>query len=119
MTIHAKSSSGGSYEVTFRIENNRPTVTCTCKAGSIGQACKHKLGIVAGAHEMFDIPAQVDNVVSLLASPEWQQLVSDVMEITAQIRAIDAELERLKSDQKVLKRSLATRFNATSSNRRD
>jgi len=36
------------YQVMFRREGDNFTATCTCRAGEVGQVCKHRMGLLKG-----------------------------------------------------------------------
>jgi len=42
-------SASDPYEVEFNRENGTVSVSCTCAAGENGQACKHRLNVIAGS----------------------------------------------------------------------
>jgi predicted outer membrane lipoprotein len=47
ITFHVQGSSPEPYAVTFT-KSDELLVSCTCSAGQVGQACKHRLSILSG-----------------------------------------------------------------------
>lgn len=54
------------YTVSFRFDGKTLSTECTCKAGLVGQSCKHRLGILSGTTTgiVSDNRSDVSNVVS-------------------------------------------------------
>jgi uncharacterized Zn finger protein len=47
ITFHVQGSSPEPYVVRF-VKSSELSVSCTCSAGQLGQACKHRLSILSG-----------------------------------------------------------------------
>jgi|GEM_PF-7032665 uncharacterized Zn finger protein len=60
--LTAKSSSGGTYQVTFAMEGERVSARCTCKAGIMGNLCKHRIALLAGDARILANPEQVTDM---------------------------------------------------------
>jgi hypothetical protein len=91
--LKAKSSDGtSSYSVEFNLDGNRLEVFCDCRAGVLGQHCRHKEGLIRGDRALLldsSDGAVLDEVVN------WVRR-SPVGTASTQLR--DAE-EKLKAAQ--------------------
>lgn len=67
ITLTAKSSSGGTYQVTFALDGQKLSAHCTCKAGIMGALCKHRIALLAGDATMLANPEQVTDMQKVTA----------------------------------------------------
>lgn len=68
ITLLAKSSSGGAYEVYFTLEKDTLSVQCTCRAGMFHKLCKHKRALITGDKSMLYDSSQEDDFAKI---QEW------------------------------------------------
>ena len=68
ITLLAKSSSGGSYDVEFTYEGGVLIVKCSCRAGIFGKLCKHKTALLKGDKSMLYDSIQKDDLTQV---QEW------------------------------------------------
>lgn len=53
ITFWMMSSSGGKYTVTVDPGEGGLTMVCDCKAGAMGQSCKHKTAVITGDDDLL------------------------------------------------------------------
>lgn len=90
------------YRVSFHREGGKLTAFCTCQAGLNGQACKHRLDILAGAVDGLPEGSGPDvrAVCAWLQGTALQQAVQ-------QVQALEAEMDAVKRRLAVAKKGLA------------
>lgn len=72
ITLKAVSSSREDpYDVVFTIEDGFFTVYCNCRAGTFGQLCKHKYGLLLGFDDMLFDPSDEDQIEKLNTVTDW------------------------------------------------
>ncbi len=101
--LRVKSSDGtSSYSVEFNWDGHRLEVLCDCRAGVLGQHCRHKEGLIHGDHSLLsdssDGPA-LDEVVG------WVRL-SPVGTASTQLREAEERFKAAQVDAKAAKKSL-------------
>lgn len=79
-------SKGDLYQVYFSDESGEPKAGCTCRAGEMGQLCKHVLGII-------DDDADVYN---MLANHGTLDIYQEYLDLLEQSEAIKKEAKTLK-----------------------
>lgn len=67
ITLQAKSSGRGTYQVTFTCQDNRLWLKCTCIAGKFSQFCKHKFQLLSGNEDWLYDPQQKEDLAKILA----------------------------------------------------
>lgn len=101
--LRAKSSDGtSSYSVEFNWDGNRLEVICDCRAGMLGQHCRHKDGLMRGDHSLLldsSVGPVLDEVVS------WVRL-SPVGTASTQLRGAEEKLKAAQVAVKAAKKSL-------------
>ena len=102
MILTAKSSSGGTYQVTFALEGQKLSAHCTCKAGIMGALCKHRIALLAGDATML---ANKDQVADMQKVAEWAKQAG-IPEACKNIVEADREVSRAQEKVKRLKRVL-------------
>lgn len=57
------------YLVTFRRDGDNLTATCSCRAGELGQLCKHRVQLINGdvSDLVSDNEPEVDEIAGLIA----------------------------------------------------
>lgn len=98
--FHVLSSDGtSSYRVIFAYDGNNLRVKCDCKAGSMGQACRHKESLLFGDDSVLVEKEDLSGVLSWVLASPVQQAISNLRE--AEIRAKAAHAVE-KSAKKIL-----------------
>ena len=101
----AKSSAEDTtYRVVFKIKNNWLTIQCDCKAGTIGQSCKHKLELLTGKVARLADPSESQRLLALskfLASTKMLQFHNS---FRSESDKLDREIELLKAKKVQLKK---------------
>ena len=94
--LKAKSSSGGTYDVTFRREGGLLFVSCPCKASIYGNLCKHKIRLLNGdesiLYDQGDAPA-------LREVREWVSQ-SSYSNLLAEYDSLKKQIEELKEKER-------------------
>ncbi|MDD5451759.1 MAG: SWIM zinc finger domain-containing protein [Desulfovibrionales bacterium] len=106
VTLTAKSSSGGTYQVTFAMEGERFSARCTCKAGIMGNLCKHRIALLAGDAKMLANPEQVTDMQRVA---EWAKQAG-IHQACKEIAEAQSEVARAQEKVKKLKRVLLERI---------
>jgi hypothetical protein len=108
ISVKTKSSDPGKYYVVdFIKKNGLLRVACSCRAGELGQMCKHKAALLRGDASMLFDPG--DDVDLLQA---WQAVNETVIptklaELDRSLAKIEKEKKRLSADSKGLKKEFA------------
>jgi len=101
--LKAKSSDGtSSYSVEFNWDGNRLEVICDCRAGVLGQHCRHKEGLIRGDHSLLSDSSDgpvLNEVVS------WVRL-SPVGTASTQLKDAEEKLKAAQVAVKAAKKSL-------------
>ena len=105
ISFKVQGSEAEPYLVTFKRNGRLFNCTCTCKAGQIGQVCKHRLRIMEGSLE--DIVSENGKEVKIVVS--WLP-GTDVEIALAEVNAAEKRLEKTKLELAVLKKKLAKFF---------
>ncbi|WP_317201456.1 hypothetical protein [Janthinobacterium sp.] len=102
ITFLVQGSSDAPYEVAFTKNSTALFATCTCKAGLMGQYCKHRAIILDGQIEgiVSNNTADVASVVDWLHG-------SNLAEILASLSTAEAALERAKKHVSDIKKTLS------------
>lgn len=106
VTINAASSSGGSYQVDFKTENDLLFIHCNCRAGDFGKLCKHKLKLLEGDENIL---ADQKELPKLNEIQQWV-IKSDFPDICKELYQLEEELERAKNRVKQQKKLLEKRM---------
>jgi hypothetical protein len=101
--LNAKSSDGTSaYTVEFNWDGNKLEIFCDCRAGLLGQHCRHKDGLISGDHTLLADPsasALLNEVVSLVK-------ISQVGVVLGQLREAEDRLKAAQVEVKLAKKAL-------------
>lgn len=101
--LRAKSSDGtSSYLVEFKWDERRLEVLCDCRAGVLGQHCRHKEGLIRGDRSLL-WDSSDDPVLNEVVS--WVRL-SPVGTASTQLRDAEATHKAAQVAVKVAKKSL-------------
>jgi hypothetical protein len=100
-----KGSTEDPYRVSFAKDGDNLTCLCNCKAGSMGQICKHRTRIFEG--ELTGVVSE--NLDDVSTVREWLK-GTDVEEALASMEASEAYLfqakERLKQSKKMVAQAM-------------
>lgn len=83
-------SSPEPYHVQFVRSNGQLHASCTCKAGAVGQVCKHRLQILAGLN-----PGVLGDASALPLVIEWLQ-GTDLQEALLELEMAEVALAEAK-----------------------
>lgn len=95
-------SSSDPYEVTFLRDGRNLTALCTCAAGSYGQHCKHRIGLLTGQTKGL-VSDNRDDVTTLLGWVDG----TDVAEALTELAEAEAEAKAANAKLKAAKKKLA------------
>jgi uncharacterized Zn finger protein len=90
------------YKVLFRKSGNNLIALCTCPAGTVGQYCKHRLGILKGLTN--NIVSENEEYVKVVES--WLH-GSNIEKVLNQLKEAENSLESAKKNVSLLKKKLA------------
>ena len=86
--LKVKSSSGGTYDVTFQNKDSTLDISCSCKAGIYGNLCKHKTRLLNGdeliLHNQDDAPA-LREILELVRQSPYIKLLEEYDALKRQI----------------------------------
>lgn len=107
LIFKVKGSSGDEYELTFIKDGDSLTALCTCPAGTFGNLCKHRVGILNGSSKAItsDNADQVPKVVEWLVG-------TDVEAALKELRAAEKNKAASKDEIAALKRKAARAMNS-------
>lgn len=103
--FYVQGSAAEPYEVTFIKGSRKLTALCTCKAGSYGNVCKHRISILEGQRQAI-VAGEESDVITVgewLAGTDVERALLNVQE--AQNRVSDAQAA-LKAAKKLLAASM-------------
>lgn len=101
--VEVRGSEGDVYRVSFLRGDGGVKVQCTCRAGLMGQFCRHRLALLAG-----DRSAMLDNGLGKVLDEAlaWPEFVSIKTEI-AKLQEVQGQIESLEKIKSSLKRVVA------------
>jgi uncharacterized Zn finger protein len=101
--VQVYGSEGDIYEVAFTVLSGKALASCTCKAGSNGQFCKHRLALLAGDMDRLVDKSKASDVKDVLGWPEFSTILDQV----SRLHEIEAQIDELEKAKSVLKKSVA------------
>ena len=108
--IKAKSSSTGSYNVTFENKPKEITVFCDCQAGMYGKLCKHKTELLNGNLSMLydqSDSINLEKAVNWVKNSVYFELISKYLKIKKDIEKAKRNEKKLRAKiEKVLKQGI-------------
>jgi DNA polymerase-3 subunit epsilon len=114
ITILAKSSSGGSYKVTFTADNPSMRVSCDCPSGVRHWVCYHKIALIRGDRNMLFNVSQSGLLDKVCSLRQFKELKSRVEAYCRELEKIDTPsgteyevYEKSFAERKALKQYLA------------
>jgi len=86
------------YKVLFKKSGEKLNATCTCRAGQMGQLCKHRLSILNGDKSavVSENTDQVAEVTSWLEGSNVAEAISEVVSLEAEKKRIEGKLKIAK-----------------------
>lgn len=107
LTFKVQGSEPEPYTTTFKRNGTNLTAHCTCRAGEVGQYCKHRLNIVQGITKgiVSGNEADVSTVVSWLSGTDVEKALQQVREAEKRFEQAKKELDGFKKE---LARALMT-----------
>ena len=90
------------YQVVFNKKGNSLNAHCSCRAGQVGQYCKHRLRIIMGETEGITS----GNKEAVLEIQKWFK-GTDVEEALKALRESESRLEEAKNEVVIRKKRLA------------
>ena len=103
----ASSDGASSYLVVFEWNGKDLSVTCNCRAGYLGQACRHKEGLLLGNRLLLPNPKDESILVEIL---RWVD-ESPVRNALSNICKAEAELQTAQAAAKAAKKALVVLLN--------
>lgn len=86
--FHVRSSDGvSSYAVMFEYDGSGLQVKCDCKAGMLGQMCRHKERLILGDGSVLSVADDLSDVLRWVAASPVQQAIDAVREAESKTRA--------------------------------
>ena len=103
LLVEVRGSEGDIYQVSFSKDTTGVNVQCSCKAGQIGQFCRHRLSLLAG-----DKSAMVDTSKesALAEALSWSEFAS-VKANVSELKKVGVQIETLKKVEASLKKKIA------------
>lgn len=98
-----KGSEGRTYQIEFKRREQGVTATCRCKAGIMGNFCKHRIAILAGDFAGLLNKEDETRARQILDWPE----IKKVMQEAEHLLRIQAEIEKLKKEEAKIKKVLS------------
>jgi hypothetical protein len=101
--VQVYGSEGDIYELAFTVLSGKALASCSCKAGSNGQFCKHRLALLAGDMGRLVDKSKASDVKDVLGWPEFSTILDQV----SRLHEIEAQIDELEKAKSVLKKSVA------------
>ena len=107
MEFEVQGSAAEPYKVIFELDGSNMNAFCNCPAGSKGQYCKHRFGIMRG---------ETKGIVSINSAdaeiiPSWLP-GTDVEEALSQLAEAEHELAKIKKRVSAAKKGIAQAMRA-------
>jgi len=95
-------SEGDVYEVAFTVLSGKALASCTCKAGSNGQFCKHRLALLEGDMGRLVDKTKAPEVKDVLGWAEFAPILDQV----SRLHEIEAQMDELEKARSTLKKAV-------------
>ena len=110
--VSVRSSSGGSYTVTFALtftlRGEELSIKCSCKAGQMGQVCKHVHGLILGDDSMLYDPADKGKLPEIARMVSKSDLLPTLKELNLELEEIEKKMEALQRRRNAVRSKIAT-----------
>ena len=100
--LYLQGSENEVYEVLFLHRDDIIYMACTCRAGAFSQLCRHKLAVLRGDPAALQEPGQK----GLLLEVQNCLAQSPVASLSRQLYALQARLDLLNQEAKILKTAI-------------
>jgi hypothetical protein len=100
-----------SYTVVVKWNGNELSVACDCKAGSIGDWCRHKNGLLNGEEAILAAKDNLTDVLQWVKASPIYAVMSDIHVAESQQKEAEALLKKAKSKVQATKRAAANLVN--------
>lgn len=87
----------------FTTLSGKALASCSCKAGSSGQFCKHRLALLAGDVTRLVDKSKASEVQAVLGWPEFAPILDQV----SRLHEIEGKIEELEKAKSLLKKAVA------------
>jgi len=86
------------YRVIFKRNGKNLKAACTCRAGAMGQLCKHRLSILNGDRNsvVSDNTDQISEVVSWLGESNVAEIISELVSLEVEKKLIENKIKKTK-----------------------
>lgn len=98
IALHVQGSAEQPYTLAFRMEDGVFSASCTCAAGAMGQACKHRLSILSGdsSATIGDCSKEVETILSWLPGTSVERAIQAVEAAERQVKLAKAAEAKAK-----------------------
>lgn len=113
MTVLVRGSSGNTYHVDLIEDNGIARLHCSCKAGEMGDYCKHMESILNGDTALLESEEEINNfykLQSIIEITDLKNKARNLNELKQEYESLGRKIKRAK-DQ--IKSSLKVGFNIT------
>lgn len=107
--VFSVNSSDGvaTYAVAVQWDGNNLYVACDCKAGSLGDWCRHKSAILNGEEDILAVKEDLTDVLQWVKSSPVHAAMSDIQNFEIQQKEAEASLKKVKARVQAAKRAAA------------
>lgn len=102
VAVEVYGSEGDVYQVAFTALSGKAMANCTCKAGSNGQFCKHRLALLAGDMGRLVDKSKATEVREVLGWAEF----APILEQVSRLHEIEAQMDELEKARASLKKAV-------------
>lgn len=99
------------YTVVVKWNGNELSVACDCKAGSIGDWCRHKNGLLNGEESILAAKENLTDVLQWVKASPVYAAMSDIQIAESQQKEAEVLLKKAKSKVQAAKRAAANLVN--------
>ena len=97
--VEVRGSEGDIYQVSFAKDAIGVNVQCSCKAGKMGQFCRHRLALLAGDRSAMVNPAKGSVLDEALSWREFDSIKAEIAELKKVAHQIDS-LKKVEASHK-------------------
>jgi SWIM zinc finger len=101
--VEVYGSEGDIYRISFVKGDSGIKVHCTCKAGTNGQFCRHRLALLAGDRSALVDAGATAALDEALAWPEFVSIMGEIVKL----QEVQEQIETLEITKSSLKRVVA------------
>lgn len=95
--LRVASSDGlSSYAVVFAWDGSNLSVTCDCKAGSLGQGCRHKEGLINGDRSLLLGDEDIGDILGWIETSAVGRAALRLREAEVAVKSAQAEVKSAK-----------------------